>query len=168
MMSKLTYLLGKVACFVDVHHYSSYSSMQDDVTKGIRVLNGIAKKLKKKRLENGALTLASPEVRFNLENDSQDPVDVEMKELKETNALVEEFMLLANISVAEKIYSKFPDSALLRRHPTPPDSNFEELRRALSEFSISLETTTSKALSDSLDKAVVSLFYMRTQSDFRN
>ncbi|CAM0142112.1 unnamed protein product [Umbelopsis sp. WA50703] len=129
--------------------------MQDDVTKGIRVLNGIAKKLKQKRLEAGALTLASPEVRFNLENDSQDPVDVEMKELKETNALVEEFMLLANISVAEKIYSKFPDSALLRRHPTPPDSNFEELRRALSEFNISLETSTSKELSASLDKAVV-------------
>jgi exosome complex exonuclease DIS3/RRP44 len=132
-----------------------HRSMQDDVTKGIRTLNNFAKKMKQRRLENGALTLASPEVRFNLENDSQDPVDVEMKELKETNALVEEFMLLANISVAEQIYSKFPDSALLRRHPTPPDSNFEELRRALSEFSISLETSTSKALSDSLDKAVV-------------
>jgi len=129
--------------------------MQDDVTKGIRTLNNFAKLLKKRRLENGALTLASPEVRFSLENDSQDPVDVEMKELKETNALVEEFMLLANISVAEKIYAKFPDSALLRRHPTPPDSNFEELRRALSEFNLSLETSTSKALSDSLDAAVI-------------
>ncbi|KAI8575331.1 hypothetical protein K450DRAFT_262255 [Umbelopsis ramanniana AG] len=129
--------------------------MQDDVTKGIRTLNSFAKKLKQRRLEKGALTLASPEVRFNLENDSQDPVDVELKELKDTNALVEEFMLLANISVAERIYSKFPDSALLRRHPTPPDSNFEELRRALSEFNISLETSTSKELSDSLDRAVI-------------
>jgi len=76
--------------------------MNDNITKSIRILNGLAKKLKKKRLDAGALTLASPEVRFNLENDSQDPVDVEMKELKETNALVEEFMLLANISVAKK------------------------------------------------------------------
>jgi len=63
--------------------------------------------------------------------------------------------LLANISVAEKIYAKFPDSALLRRHATPPDSNFEELRRALSEFNLSLETSTSKALSESLDAAVI-------------
>ncbi|OUM65449.1 hypothetical protein PIROE2DRAFT_7565, partial [Piromyces sp. E2] len=78
--------------------------MNDNITKSIRILNGLAKKLKKKRLDAGALTLASPEVRFNLENDSQDPVDVEMKELKETNALVEEFMLLANISVAKKIH----------------------------------------------------------------
>jgi len=88
--------------------------MNDNITKSIRILNGLAKKLKRKRLDNGALTLASPEVRFNLENDSQDPVDVEMKELKETNALVEEFMLLANISVAKKIHSKYPESSLLR------------------------------------------------------
>jgi len=88
--------------------------MTDNISKSIRILNNLAKKLKKKRINNGALTLASPEVRFNLENDSQDPVDVEMKELKETNALVEEFMLLANISVAKKIHSKYPESSLLR------------------------------------------------------
>ncbi|KAI8365401.1 exosome complex exonuclease RRP44 [Radiomyces spectabilis] len=129
--------------------------MQDDVTKGIRVLNEIAKKLRKKRIERGALTLSSPEVRFNLENDSQDPVDVEMKELKETNALVEEFMLLANISVAEKIYSKFPSSALLRKHGAPPVNNFDTLRKALAEKNITLEVDTSKALADSLDKAEI-------------
>ncbi|KAI7855492.1 exosome complex exonuclease RRP44-like protein [Circinella umbellata] len=129
--------------------------MQDDVTKGIRVLNSIAKKLRQKRIDRGALTLSSPEVRFNLENDSQDPVDVEMKELKETNALVEEFMLLANISVAEKIYSKFPMSAMLRKHSAPPTNNFDTLRKALSEVNISLDVETSKALADSLDKAVL-------------
>ncbi|KAI9020043.1 hypothetical protein CLU79DRAFT_756874 [Phycomyces nitens] len=129
--------------------------MQDDITKGIRVMNQMAKKLRQKRLDRGALTLSSPEVRFNLENDSQDPVDVEMKELKETNALVEEFMLLANISVAEKIYSKFPSSALLRKHAAPPISNFDTLRKALSEVGVTLEVDSSKALADSLDKAVL-------------
>ncbi|RKP12857.1 hypothetical protein BJ684DRAFT_10893 [Piptocephalis cylindrospora] len=89
-------------------------SKEDAVTKGIRVLNILAKKLRARRMERGALTLASPEVRFALENDSQDPVDVEMKEMKETNALVEEFMLLANISVAEKIFSRFPEASMLR------------------------------------------------------
>src|SRR5436190_4607993 len=84
-----------------------FRRLQDDLTKGLRVLNEIAKKLRARRIERGALTLASPEVRFQLDFDSQDPVDVEMKELRDTNALVEEFMLLANISVAEKIYSKF-------------------------------------------------------------
>ena len=65
-------------------------------------------------MEHGALTLASPEVKFRSENDSQDPVDIEMKELRETNVLVEEFMLSANISVAKQIYKKFIASSLLR------------------------------------------------------
>ncbi|CDH60378.1 exosome complex exonuclease rrp44 isoform 1 [Lichtheimia corymbifera JMRC:FSU:9682] len=129
--------------------------MQDDVTKGIRILNELAKKLRKKRIERGALTLSSPEVRFNLENDSQDPVDVEMKELKETNALVEEFMLLANISVAQKIFSHFPMSALLRKHGAPPVNNFDTLRKALGEVGITLNVESSKALADSLDAAVL-------------
>ncbi|RCI07022.1 exosome catalytic subunit dis3, partial [Rhizopus stolonifer] len=129
--------------------------MQDSVTKGIRALNKFAKILRQRRMDNGALTLSSPEVRFNLENDSQDPVDVEMKELKETNALVEEFMLLANISVAKKIYSKFPSSAMLRKHAAPPTNNFDALRKVLAEKGIILNTESSKALADSLDNAVI-------------
>ncbi|KAF9293635.1 exosome catalytic subunit dis3 [Linnemannia elongata] len=131
------------------------ASMQDDVTSGIRILNMLAKKLKQRRLDMGALTLASPEVRFSLERDTQDPVDVEMKELKETNALVEEFMLLANISVARKIYEKFPDSAMLRCHPQPPSANFEKLEKAVARFGIEIDHSTSKTLSDSLDNAVL-------------
>lgn len=49
---------------------------------------------------------------------------------RETNWLVEEFMLLANISVAEKIYELFPDCACLRKHPAPPISNFDPLVKA--------------------------------------
>jgi exoribonuclease R len=52
------------------------SQMQDELTLGIRTLNKLAKILKARRIANGALTLASPEVRFQLENDSQDPIDV--------------------------------------------------------------------------------------------
>ncbi|CAO3599246.1 unnamed protein product [Absidia cylindrospora] len=134
------------------------SRMQDDVTKSIRMLNKFAKKFRSERMARGALKLSSPEVRFHLENDSQDPVDVEMKELKETNALVEEFMLLANIAVAEKIYSKFQNSAMLRRHPTPPISNFDQLRKSLAEASngkLDLDVQSSKTLADSLDEAVM-------------
>lgn len=46
---------------------------------------------------------------------------------RETNSLVEEFMLFANIAVARKILEEFPDCALLRRHPSPPASNYDEL-----------------------------------------
>ncbi len=63
----------------------------------------------------GALNLASPEVKIQLDSsESSDPIDVEQKELRETNSLVEEFMLLANISVARKIQETFPQTAVLR------------------------------------------------------
>ncbi|KAI9179099.1 exosome catalytic subunit dis3 [Blastocladiella emersonii ATCC 22665] len=127
----------------------------DEVTEGVRNLNKLAKQLRARRLANGALTLASPEVRFRLEGDAQDPVDVELKELKDTNALVEEFMLLANVSVAEKIFNVFPNTAMLRCHPEPAPENFLQLNQALARFGIQLATSSSKALSDSLDKAVL-------------
>jgi len=63
----------------------------------------------------GALNLASPEVKIRLDGaESSDPVDVEQKEMRETNNLVEEFMLLANISVTRKIQETFPQRAVLR------------------------------------------------------
>jgi exosome complex exonuclease DIS3/RRP44 len=136
--------------------------MQDELTQSIRQLNCLAKRLRQLRTEAGSLTLSSAEVRFQLEHDSQDPVDVELKELKETNALVEEFMLLANISVAKRIHQSFPESAVLRRHPSPPQTNFDALKRALARFDISLSVDSSKQLADSLDQAV------RTQDDYFN
>lgn len=63
----------------------------------------------------GALNLASPEVKIAMESsESSDPIDVKQKEQLETNSLVEEFMLLANISVAKKIQETFPLTAVLR------------------------------------------------------
>ena len=47
--------------------------------------------------------------------------------LRDTNSLVEEFMLLANISVAKKLYEHFPQHAVLRKHPVPSESMFETL-----------------------------------------
>jgi len=89
-------------------------SATDELSISLKTLNMLAKKLNHKRRNNGALALASPEVRIALQRDSQDPVDVEMKEMKEANSMVEEFMLLANISVAEKIHEVFQQCSLLR------------------------------------------------------
>ena len=91
------------------------------LTESLLLLNRLAKVLKGRRLSAGALTLASPEFRFSLDTETQNPVDVEMKEMKDANSMVEEFMLLANISVAKRMPARpFPASALLRRHPNPP------------------------------------------------
>eukprot|EP00124_Ichthyophonus_hoferi_P005291 Ihof_evm1s731 gene=Ihof_evmTU1s731 len=130
-------------------------TMKDELTEGIRELNRLAKIFRQRRMDAGALTLSSPEVRFQLADDEQhDPLDVQVKELKETNHLVEEFMLFANCTVATKIYSAFPDSALLRRHPPPPQAKFDELLRWTKSVGVELSTESSKALADSLDKAV--------------
>lgn len=65
-----------------------------------------------------------------MDSETMEPLDVEVKKLFETNSMVEEFMLLANISVAEKILEDFPECAMLRRHPIPPSSNFDPLIKA--------------------------------------
>lgn len=52
------------------------SEHTDVVSQSLRILNSVAKQLKQRRIENGALVLASPEVRFQLERDTSDPMEV--------------------------------------------------------------------------------------------
>ncbi|GAA5821495.1 hypothetical protein JCM10212_001490 [Sporobolomyces blumeae] len=135
-------------------------SQTDKLTEGVRLLNRIAKQLRAKRMAAGALNLASPEVKIHLESSESTgpidaPVDVEQKELFETNQLVEEFMLLANISVAERIYQQFPQTAVLRRHAPPPKTNFEVLQDVLEKRrGMSLDVSTSGKLAASLDECI--------------
>lgn len=98
--------------------------------------------------------LASPEIRFQVDSETLDPVEVEVKKLRETNSMVEEFMLLANISVAEKIEAEFPEFAMLRRHPEPPQNNFEPLIKAGKHLGFDIDTSSGKNLARSLDGAV--------------
>ncbi|CAR30579.1 exosome catalytic subunit DIS3 [Lachancea thermotolerans CBS 6340] len=130
-------------------------SQKDELTQGMRALLQLSIKLKQKRLDAGALNLASPEVKVHMDSETSDPGEVEIKKLLATNSLVEEFMLLANISVARRIYEAFPQTAMLRRHAAPPATNFETLNEMLQlrkGMSISLES--SKALANSLDRCV--------------
>jgi exosome complex exonuclease DIS3/RRP44 len=53
---------------------------------------------------------------------------VQEKKPLDTHWMVEEFMLLANIAVAEKTNNDFPDCAILRRHPTPAATNYKPVR----------------------------------------
>ncbi|XP_050525860.1 exosome complex exonuclease RRP44 [Daktulosphaira vitifoliae] len=124
------------------------------IANALRQLNKFAKILKKRRLDDGALVLASPEIRFLVDSETRDPLDVEVKQVKETNSMVEEFMLLANIEVAKKIYEDFPEFAVLRRHPKPPPTNFESLIKAAAHLGVELNVDSSKDLANSLDKAV--------------
>ncbi len=131
------------------------SNLNDVVTCSLRRLNQLAKILKRRRIDKGALTLASPEVRFEVDSETHDPIDLQTKELRETNSLVEEFMLLANISVASHINEAFPHCALLRRHPSPPLSNYDILIKAGASKGVKIEVESAKALATSLDQATL-------------
>lgn len=54
----------------------------DDTAVSLRNLNQLAKKLKAKRIEAGALTLASPEIRFEVDSETHDPIQVQEKQLR--------------------------------------------------------------------------------------
>ncbi|OQR89330.1 exosome complex exonuclease RRP44 [Achlya hypogyna] len=117
----------------------------------IKTMHDIALRLKAKRIDAGALTLASPEVRFVLDTETQNPLDVQMYALKDTNALVEEFMLLANITVAKKILRAFPTFAMLRRHPAPSKRQFDAIVSQAKAVGVTLRVDNSKQLQESLD-----------------
>ncbi|XP_058806479.1 exosome complex exonuclease RRP44 [Phymastichus coffea] len=129
-------------------------TQHDALAISLRHLNTLAKKLKKRRLENGALVLASPEIRFQVDSETHDPIEVVAKQMRETNSMVEEFMLLANISVAKKILEEFPECAVLRRHPEPPQVNFDPLIKAGRHQGFEIDTSCGKELAKSLEAAV--------------
>nr|ODO01078.1 exosome complex exonuclease DIS3/RRP44 [Cryptococcus depauperatus CBS 7855] len=132
-------------------------SLNDPLTNSIRLLNTLAINLKAVRKSMGVLSLSSPELKIHLNSsESAEPINVEQKELKETNSLVEEFMLLANISVAQRVQETFPAIAVLRRHMPPPKTNFEALQDLLMKRKgMQLDVSSSKALAESLDACTV-------------
>eukprot|EP00536_Pseudo-nitzschia_multiseries_P015552 jgi/Psemu1/218408/e_gw1.908.31.1 len=125
----------------------------DPQVGAVKRLASLARKFRKKRIDAGALTLASPEVKFVLDSESLNPTDVQAYALLEANALVEEFMLLANITVAKKILRHYPTLSVLRRHPSPNRAMFEGLISKARCRGFEIDIENSKRLADSLDAA---------------
>ena len=101
------YWLGKTVIHSD--HRFSYEDAQEIIeTKSgihaeeILLLNDIAQRLRKTRFSKGAINFSSQEVRFRLDEKGK-PISVMIKESKEAHQLIEEFMLLANRTVAENV-----------------------------------------------------------------
>ncbi|CAH2216269.1 jg365, partial [Pararge aegeria aegeria] len=65
-----------------------------------------------------------------VDSETHDPIEVQAKKIVDTNSMVEEFMLLANVSVARHLATDYPRCALLRRHPAPPPANFHTFLKA--------------------------------------
>ena len=79
------------------------------------------------------------------------PQGYKVYEQRDSNRLIEEFMLLANISVATKIDECFPDLAVLRCHPEPKQQILDRSVEFLQRFGIDIDGSTSKTLQNSLN-----------------
>ncbi|KAG0420041.1 Exosome complex exonuclease RRP44 [Dictyocoela roeselum] len=89
---------------------------------GIKILTDIARKLRKDRMGRGALEISCDELRFEYESGIYDDkgdvlLKMQIKKSLETNRLIEEFMVLANVTVAKFLYKNIPEISLLRKHP---------------------------------------------------
>lgn len=102
------YWLGKT--IIHSNHRFTYEDVQQiiEVKEGkyaeeVLLLNSLAQQFRKERFSHGAINFSSQEVRFKLDEKGK-PIGIMVKESKESHQLVEEFMLLANRTVAEHIY----------------------------------------------------------------
>ena len=132
--------------------YAKAQGVEKQKIDGVRGLNKFAKIFRARRMAAGALTLASQEVKFKLD-DEINPTEISQYKLYETNKLVEEMMLFANITVGKRILRSFPTLCVLRRHPAPKAENFTAFVDKAGSAGVKIDATTSKKLSDSLDVA---------------
>lgn len=122
-----------------------------DVIESLRILHEISSRLRKTRFKDGALQLETIKIGF-LFDEYGIPYDSMISERMESCSLVEEFMLLANMSVAEVISQAFPDSSLLRRHPEPNLRKLKEFEAFCSKHGLELDTSSAGQLHLSLLK----------------
>jgi protein SSD1 len=97
------------------------------IAHDIKVLERLAKQMRARRFQNGTLSLDSLRLSFKLDDNGL-PTDCWQYTPTDANELIEEFMLLTNIAVAQHVAVHLPEQALLRRHDTPID------RRLVSDF----------------------------------
>ena len=120
------------------------------IKEAILTLDRLAKKIRKRRMSDGAISFDKTEVRFNLDEDSN-PIGVYVKESKDANKLIEEFMLLANKKVAEFIGKK-KKTFVYRVHDEPNIDKLALLQGIITKFGYKIDTNTRESTSDSLNK----------------
>ena len=120
---------------------------EGDFKDEILMLDTIAKALREKRFTAGAINFDRYEVKFEI-NEKGKPISVYFKESKDANKLVEEFMLLANRTVAEKIgkapKGKKPKVLPYRIHDLPDPEKLDNLAQFIARFGYRLRTSGTK------------------------
>lgn len=154
------YWLGKTVIHSD--HRFTYEEVQAIIeekagiyAEEILVLNDIAQRMRKKRFQQGAINFSSQEVRFKLD-EKGDPIGIMIKESKEAHQLIEEFMLLANRTVAEnlskiKINSK-PLPFPYRIHDDPDEEKLVPFAAFAKKFGHKFDTSSPEAIASSFNQ----------------
>lgn len=129
---------------------------QGDLQEEINVLDRLAKIMREERIRKGAITFDRSEVRFNLDENNE-PIGVYFKISKDSNHLIEEFMLLANKKVSEFVsLNKKGDitqnTFIYRVHDDPDPAKLESLRDFVSTFGYKMDLANSKKVAESLNR----------------
>lgn len=122
-------------------------TQQGEFCQELLAMNALAIQLRANRFKSGAISFERSEVRFNIDEQGK-PLSVYFKEAKEANKLVEEFMLLANRTVAEHIGKvKKGDKAktfVYRIHDEPNQEKLANFSQFISRFGYKLKTSGKK------------------------
>ena len=153
----INYKIEKTVIHSDVR--LTYQSAQEIINskKGplvteLLLLDKLSKILRRKRQENGSINFESSEVKFILDDDNM-PIDVFFKKSLSTNHLIEEFMLLANRTVAKHIGfpKKNAKPFVYRVHDLPDKERISTLNEIVKKFGHNIENNNPKILSKSLN-----------------
>lgn len=127
----------------------------DAFREQILLLHQLAQILRQERYKNGAINFETQEVKFRLDENGK-PIGVYIKEQKDSNRLIEDFMLLANRKVAEYIGKKKgkqePKTFVYRVHDEPTPEKINQFSQFVSKLGYSLKLGSRSVLARSLNK----------------
>ncbi|KAK4687107.1 protein SSD1, partial [Tremellales sp. Uapishka_1] len=121
-----------------------------DVEDDIKNLYDLASKLRTRRVESGAMVSNKFKVSFTL-SDKGRPIDCEANRRIGANTLVEEFMLLANMTVAQIIANGLPEQSLLRRHEAPIERRLDGFVKKAHKLGYTFNPASAGTLQKSFD-----------------
>ena len=139
-----------------------------DYNEEVLELNKLAQMLRKKRLEAGAIDFDRVEVKFEIDENGK-PLSVYFKESKEANKLIEEFMLLANRTVAQHIgkvpKNKKPKVFPYRIHDLPDPDKLDNLSQFIARFGYKIRTSgTNVEVSKSINRLLADIAGKKEQN----
>jgi protein SSD1 len=132
-------------------HVDVFNQSRQDVQDDILVFYELSKILRAQRFSAGALSINTIRLSFKLDNQGN-PETCSTYDIKDSNRLIEEFMLLANISVANKIVGHFVDQSLLRRHEVPIEKRMNEFVLLAEKLGYPIDASSSGALQQSFER----------------